>query len=114
MKPTEKTDEYETDDYKVRIWGDVTVVRLKHANLTGQLEVNRIGEEIKGDDLARGAQARGDFKHVKHCGSSALGLLIGLNKQMQAAKGKMILSHPENIEELLRISKTGLAVQDCI
>ncbi len=106
-KMPDKTEEYETDDYKVRIWGDVTVVRLKHANLTGQLEVNRIGEEIKGMIEGGSRKLVIDFKHVKHCGSAALGLLIGLNKRMQTANGKMILSHPENIEELLRISRTG-------
>jgi len=99
--------EYETEDYKVRDFDGVTVVRLKHANLTGLLEVNRIGEELK-TLIERGVRKLViDFKHVDHCGSSALGLLIALNRKMQEANGRMVLSHPEKIEELLRISRTA-------
>lgn len=99
--------EYETEDYKVRDFDGVTVVRLKHANLTGLLEVNRLGEELKA--LIDGGVRRLviDFKHVDHCGSAGLGLLIALNRKVQEAKGRMVLSHPEKIEELLRISKTA-------
>lgn len=98
--------EYETEDYKVREYDGVTLVRLKHANLTGLLEVTRLGEELKAMIVGGVRKLVVDFKHVDHCGSSGLGLLISLNKQMQEAGGKMVLSHPETIDELLRISKT--------
>jgi anti-anti-sigma factor len=99
--------EYETEDYKVRDFEGVTVVRLKNANLTGLLEVTRIGDELKAL-IDKGIQKLViDFKHVQHCGSAGLGLLIALHRKMVANKGKMILSHPERIEELLRISKTA-------
>jgi len=98
--------EYETEDYKVREYDGVTVVRLKHANLTGLLEVTRLSEELKALIDSGIRKLVIDFKHVDHCGSSALGLLIALNKQMQSAGGKMVLSHPESIDELLKISKT--------
>jgi anti-anti-sigma factor len=99
--------EYETEDYKVRDFDGVTVVRLKHANLTGLLEVNRLGDELK--SLIDGGVRKMviDFKHVDHCGSAGLGLLIALNKKMQELGGRMVISHPEKIEELLRISKTA-------
>src|SRR3954465_14738171 len=99
--------EYETEDYKVRDFDGVTVVRLKHANLTGLLEVTRIGEEMKA--MIDGGVRRLviDFKHVDHCGSAGLGLLIALNKRIQGAGGMMVLSHPEKIDELLRISRTA-------
>lgn len=99
--------DYETDDYKVRNLKGVTVVRLKNPNLTGILEVTRISEEIKTmiDEGVRKLVIC--FKHVEHCGSAGLGLLIGVNKKLQDVGGKMVLSHPENIEELLRISKIG-------
>jgi anti-anti-sigma factor len=84
----------------------VTVVRLKNANLTGILEVNRIAEELKAMIDGGVKKLVIDFKHVQHCGSAGLGLLIALNKRMQTAGGKMVVSHPENIEELLRVSKT--------
>src|SRR4051794_10546080 len=100
------SDEYETEDYKVRLFDGVTVVRLKHANLTGLLEVNRIGEEVKAM-IARGVRKLViDFKHVDHCGSAGLGVLIALDRAMREAKGRMVVSHPESIDELLRVSKT--------
>src|SRR5438552_910494 len=98
--------DYENDEYKVREMDGVTVVRFKNANLTGLLEVNRIGEEIKAMIDGGVKKLVVDFKHVQHCGSAGLGLLIALNKRMQATGGKLVLSHPENIEELLRVSKT--------
>jgi anti-anti-sigma factor len=99
--------EYETEDYKVRDFDGVTVVRLKNPNLTGLLEVTRINAELKAmiDQGVRKLVV--DFKHVQHCGSSGLGLLIAVNKKMREAGGRVVLSHPENLEELLRISKTG-------
>ena len=98
--------DYETEDYKVRDFDGVTVVRLKNPNLTGLLEVNRIGEELKTMIDGGVRKLVIDFKHVKHCGSSALGVLIAIQKKMGRANGLMVLSHPENLEELLRISKT--------
>lgn len=100
--------DYETDDYKVRQYKDVTVVRFKTPNLTGVLEINRINEEIKA--MVEGGKVRKlviCFKHVEHAGSAALGMLIGLNKRLKELKGKLIVSHPEQIEELLRVSKTN-------
>lgn len=99
--------EYETEDYKVRDFGGVTVVRLKNSNLTGLLEVTRIGDELKTliDHGVRKLVI--DVKHVQHCGSAGLGLLIALHRKMEEAKGRMVLSHPERLEELLRISKTA-------
>ena len=99
--------DYETQDYKVRDFDGVTVVRLKHANLTGVLEVTRIGDELKA--MIDGGVTRlvVDFKHVEHCGSAGLGLLIALHRKMQGTGGRMVLSHPESIEELLAISNTG-------
>jgi anti-anti-sigma factor len=99
--------DYETQDYKVRDFDGVTVVRLKHANLTGVLEVTRIGDELKA--LVDGGVRKLviDFKHVEHCGSAGLGLLLALHRKMQGLGGRMVLSHPESINELLRISNTA-------
>jgi anti-anti-sigma factor len=99
--------DYETQDYRVKDYGGVTVVRLKHANLTGVLEVTRIGDELKA--LIDGGVKKlvVDFKHVEHCGSAGLGLLIALHRKLQGIGGRMVLSHPESIEELLKISNTA-------
>ena len=99
--------DYETEDYKVRDFDGVTVVRLKHANLTGLLEVNRLGEELKAMIDGGVRKLVIDFKHVEHCGSAGLGMLIALLRKMQGVGGAMVLSHPETIDELLTISRTG-------
>jgi anti-anti-sigma factor len=99
--------EYETEDYKVRDFDGVTVVRFKNSNLTGLLEVTRIGDELKAL-VDRGVRKLViDVKHVQHCGSAGLGLLIALHRKMEQAQGRMILSHAEKLEELLRVSKTA-------
>ena len=99
--------EYETADYKVRDFDGVTIVRLKHANLTGVLEVTRIGDELKAMIDGGVTKLVIDFKHVEHCGSAGLGLLIALHRKLQGSGGRLVLSHPESIEELLRISNTA-------
>ena len=99
-------EDYETDEYKVRHYEGVRVVRFKTQNLTGILEVNRISDEIQ-NMIAQGVRKLVlDFKHVEHCGSAALGMMIAVNRKMQDVSGKLVLSHPEKIEELLRVSKT--------
>ena len=99
--------DYETNEYKVRHYDGVRVVRFKTANLTGILEVNRIGDEIK-SMIDQGVRMLVlDFKHVEHCGSAALGMMIAVNRKMQEAKGRLILSHPEQIQELLDVSRTA-------
>ena len=99
-------EDYETDEYKVRHYRGVRVVRFKTQNLTGILEVNRISDEIK-NMIDQGVRRLVlDFKHVEHCGSAALGMMIAANRKMIEAQGKLVLSHPEKIHELLKVSKT--------
>jgi anti-anti-sigma factor len=99
--------EYETPDMVVREVKGVTIVRLKNANLTGMLEIQHVTSEID-QLLARGVRKLVfDFKYVRHAGSAALGLLIALQKKMDKLGGTLILSHSENIAELLRISHTA-------
>ena len=100
--------DYETDDYKVRAMGTVTVVRLKQAHLTSVLDVNRISDEIKAMIDNKGVRKLVIcFKHVEHCGSAGLGMLLAVNKHIKEKGGRLVVSHPENLEELLRISKTA-------
>ena len=99
--------DYETPDIVVREVGDVTIVRMRHENLAAALELQHIAAEIDGL-IDRGANKLViDFKYTKYAGSAALGLLIRLQKRMNLAGGKMILSHSEHIEELLRVSRTA-------
>ncbi len=98
--------DYETPDLLVREVNGVTIVRLRGENLTGTQELQHIAAEVDGL-IDRGANKLVlDFKYVRHAGSAALGLLIRLQKRMNLAGGRMVLSHPEHIAELLRVSRT--------
>jgi anti-anti-sigma factor len=99
--------DYETSELLVREVKGITIVRLKNANLTGMLEIQHITAEVN-QMLDRGVRKLVfDFKYVKHAGSAALGLLIALQKKMDKLGGIMILSHAENIADLLKVSRTS-------
>jgi anti-anti-sigma regulatory factor len=98
--------DYETADLVVREVKGITIVRLKNANLTGILEIQHITSEMD-LMLERGVRKLVfDFKYTRHVGSAALGLLIALQKKLDRLGGKMVLSHTENIAELLQVSRT--------
>jgi anti-anti-sigma regulatory factor len=99
--------DYETPDLVVREVNGVVIVRLKNANLTGILEIQHISSEFD-QLLARGVRKLVfDFKYVRHAGSAALGLLIALQKKLDGLGGKLVISHSENIADLLNVSKTA-------
>ena len=99
--------DYETPDVLVREVDGVTIVRLRNENMTGTQELHHIAAEIDGL-MDRGATKLViDFKYVRLVGSAALGLLIRLQKRMNLAGGTMVLSHPEHIAELLKVSRTA-------
>jgi anti-anti-sigma factor len=99
--------DYETADLLVRNVEGVTIVRVRYPNLDGLMEIQRITAELD-TLLARGVRKLVfDFKYVKHAGSAALGLLIALQRKMDARGGTLILSHAERIEELLKVSRTA-------
>jgi anti-anti-sigma factor len=99
---------YESDDLVVRNRDGVTIVRLKTPSLSGALEINRVSNELKALIQRDGVTKLVlDLKHLEFCGSAGLGLLIDMNRRMRAAGGKLVLSHPETIEELLRVSRTA-------
>jgi anti-anti-sigma factor len=99
--------DYETADLVVREVKGITIVRLKNANLTGLLEIQHVTSEL---DLLLSKGVRKlvfDFKYVRHIGSAALGMLIALQKKMDKLGGAMVLSHSENINDLLQVSRTA-------
>jgi anti-anti-sigma regulatory factor len=99
--------DYETPDLVVREVDGVTIVRLRNANLTGMLEIQHITFELN-QLLDRGVRKLiFDFKYVRHASSASLGLLIALQKRMDSLGGTLVLSHAENIEELLSVSRTS-------
>ena len=99
--------DYETPDLLVREVDDVTIVRLRHENLTGSLELQHIAAEVDRLIDQGATKLVIDFKYTHYIGSAALGLLIRLQKRMNQAGGTMILSHSEHIAELLRVSRTA-------
>lgn len=99
--------DYETPDLVVREVSGVTIVRLKNANLTGMLEIQHITSELN-QLLDRGVRKLVfDFKYVKYASSASLGLLIALQKRMTSLNGTLVLSHSENIADLLNVSRTA-------
>jgi len=98
--------EYETEEVVVREVKDVTIVRMKIDNLTGQGEIDRIRGEVD-KLLEQGVRKLVlDFKYVRYVGSSALGMIIALNQKVKETPGAaLVLSHPEHIRELLRVSR---------
>jgi anti-anti-sigma factor len=99
--------DYETPELAVREVDDVTIARLREAHLTGTAEIQHVAAELD-TILARGKRKLVvDFKYVRFIGSAALGMLISVQKKADKAGVKMILSHSENIAELLKVSHTG-------
>jgi anti-anti-sigma factor len=95
-----------TPDLVIRTRGHATIVRLKLHNLTNVHDVNRVEQEIR--SLIENGHRRLalDLKNVQYAGSAALGMLLALAQFMKSRGGKLVLSHPETIAELLRLSKT--------
>ncbi|MFI5378974.1 MAG: STAS domain-containing protein [Tepidisphaerales bacterium] len=98
--------ERQTQDYVVRELDGVTVVRFTNKNLTATNDLDRIASELN-ELLANGAHRMVlDFKHVEYISSAALGMMISLHKRLNDLEGGLILSHSENIADLLRVSRT--------
>lgn len=99
--------DYATPAMLVREVDGITVIRLRGPNLNNNMELGHISAEI--DSLiANGVQRLVlDLKHVEFAGSAALGLLIRVQKHMAAAGGKLVLSHSQAIDQLLKISQTA-------
>jgi stage II sporulation protein AA (anti-sigma F factor antagonist) len=98
--------EHQTADYVVRYRGDVLLLRFKIPNLTGILDVNRIGGEIMAMIDAGQRKVVLDLKHIDYAGSAALGMFLEIAKRLKSLNGRLVLSHAEKIEPLLKVSRT--------
>jgi anti-anti-sigma regulatory factor len=98
--------DYETPDAMVRVQNHVTIVRIKSMSLTSMNDISRLTTTF--DNIVAEGSLRliVDFKLVNHIGSAALGMLISLQKKMKAVNGRMVISHPEHLQELLEVSQT--------
>jgi anti-anti-sigma factor len=95
-----------TPDLVIRTRGHVTVVRLKLSNLTNVHDVNRVEQEVRHLIESGHRRLALDLKNVRYAGSAALGMLLALAQEMKKHGGKFVLSHPETVAELLKLSKT--------
>src|ERR1700733_14934562 len=87
--------------------GDVTVVSFTDKKILDEQNIQKIGEDLFSlvDELGR-KKILLNFGNVEYLSSAALGKVITLNKKVQAAQGKLILSNIEpNIYEVFEITK---------
>ena len=91
------------DDLTIRERDGVTIVRFNNESLLGH-DVEHLRERILA--LIEGGVRRLvlDFKHVRYAGSAALGMALSLSKSIQRGGGKLVLSHTEFIEPLLKVT----------
>lgn len=92
--------------FVVRHEGDVTIVRLKTANLTGIVDVNQISTELSAMVNGGCRKLVLDMKNVQFMGSAGLGMMLALTQSLRSRQGRLVISHPENIIELLKVSRT--------
>lgn len=93
--------------FVVRQEGDITIVRLKTANLTGIVDVNQISTELSAMITGGCRKLILDMKNVQFMGSAGLGMMLALTQALKSCKGRLVISHPENILDLLKISRTA-------
>ena len=85
----------------------VTFVRIKAVHLTAMNDITRLNNALDAMVASGARKLIIDFKLVEHAGSSALGMIIAIQKRMKELKGRLIISHAESIEELLKVSHTA-------
>lgn len=87
--------------------GDITVVNFLDKKILDEQNIQAIGEQLFG--LVEESQRRKmllNFSNVEYLSSAALGKLITLNKKLQSAGGRLILSNiDKNIYEVFEITK---------
>ena len=84
--------ENQTPRLKVVKEGDVTVVELTDRKILDEVSIARIGEAISGIIAeADGTRLVLDFTSVVHMSSSALSMLITLNKRSRQSGGRLVL-----------------------
>ena len=103
--------DYETEDLLIRHVKGITIARVRYPTLNGMVEVSRMTDELVKlvDDGV--LQLMFDCKYVKFAGSAALGMLILLQKKLAKLGGKMVISHSENIADLLKVSRMASLFQ---
>lgn len=103
--PPEAQTHYSARDFIMRQYDGVTVVRFTTEHLVGGQDLERITAEVQNLIDAGAHRLVLDFKHVRYINSATLSMLLAVHAKLNALGGRLVLSHPENIAELLRISR---------
>lgn len=94
-------------NYVAKDFEGVTVIRFTVENLTIAHDLERMRTEIEAMVDTGGLRKLVlDYKLVKYVSSAALGLMIAVNQKLKALGGQLVISHPESIAELLKVSRT--------
>jgi anti-anti-sigma factor len=94
-------------DLVVRKHGDITIVRIKTENLSGVLDIERISRELNRLIDEGVMKLILDLKYTKFFSSAALGMLIELAQKLNRKTGRLVISHPEHILPLLKVTRIG-------
>ena len=97
----------EPEDLVVRKHEDITIVRIKTENLSGIIDIERISRELLKVVAGDVRKLILDLKYTKFFSSSALGMLIELAQTLNRKGGQLVISHPEHILPLLKITRLG-------
>jgi anti-anti-sigma factor len=97
--------DYSARDFIMRQYDGVTVVRFTTGHLVGGQDLDRVTAEVQGLIEAGARQLVLDFKHVRYINSATLSMLLAVHGKLTNLGGRLVLSHPENIAELLKISR---------
>jgi anti-anti-sigma factor len=95
------------EDLVIRKHEDITIVRIKTENLSGVMDVERVTRDLHRLIDQGVKKLILDLKYTKFFGSAALGMLIEIAQKLNMKHGKLVISHPEHILPLLRVTRIG-------
>lgn len=92
---------------KIKRSDSIAVVEFADRKILEELSIQEIGEELaRLVELEPGIRLLLNFKNVDHLSSAALGMLITLNRKVQAQNGSLKLSDINHqIFEVFKITK---------
>lgn len=97
----------EADDLVIRKHEDITIVRIKTENLSGVMDIERISRELHNIIDGGVRKLIIDLKYTKFFSSAALGMLIEIAQKLNMKQGRLVISHPEHILPLLKVTRIG-------
>ena len=96
----------QSEDFITRTQGDILIARFKTESLVNAHDIDRIQTRLLAMVDAGSRKVVLDFKNVQFVSSAMLGMMIALSKKLAERHGKLVISHPEHLLELLKVSRT--------